>query len=768
MKGSDRRNRIGDILKVACRQFALSLMIKTDGQKKFLLTVTAVLPIILIAVFAVIYFNLSHTVNRNPKVEVQPLNTFEKTIYVVTDKDYEPYSYIDENGKYQGLDVEMMNEIANRLHMNLDLTLIDWNDAKKSFLAGDDDIIMNIEAQLIMNDPNMVVTLPTTEKQYVVYGREKISSVAELYDRRVASLNVKLGLGLDDQITYVNSYRKIFEGIKNGKYDFAICPIQVGKAFLEQFELDDVFPSYAVQHVYGTLAMHPEAHQTRYEINQILIDMQKSGRLKELEDKWITNRYENITLFEMVIGRPWLLTLILLSITAVLLLIFYTYQQILQSKEQTEHTKQLQENLEIIKIQGEELRHQQAELIAAKERAEEGSKAKSQFLSNMSHDIRTPMNAIVGYITLAKDLYKICENCSLCKEKQCPDNIHERNYEFLKKIDASAQHLLALINDVLEMSRIESGKFELELDEMDFVNTLDEVHDMFATQMKGKNINFVLDTSEVRDKFVISDKNRFNRILLNLLSNAYKFTPEGGKVTVTAKQLSDSKEGFADYELHVKDSGIGMTPEFAAKVFEAFERERTSTVSKIQGTGLGMAITKSIVDLMNGTIKVVTAPNQGTEFVINITFKISDKVHDELAEENIDGAQSFDFTDKKILLVDDIEVNREIAKMLLEASGFIVDIAVDGSDAVDKVISSNGDYDVVLMDIQMPIMNGYEATKAIRALPDSKLAKIPIVAMTANAFSEDVKAATDAGMNAHVAKPIDMPNLLGTLSKILT
>ena len=742
---------------------------KIQTPKKDLLVKAAIaLPIILVLVFAVIYLNLSGTFRDAPKVELQPLNTFDKTLHVVTDNYYAPYSYVDSDGNYQGLDVEMINEIANRLRMNLDLVLMDWNDANKIFLGGGADIIMNMESDLIINNPNIIATLPTTEKQYVVYGRKEISSVADLYGRRVASLHKMPGLGLDDEISYVHSYQKMFKGLKSGEYEFVICPIQVGGAFVENLGLKDVFPSYAVQHVYGTLALHPEDTQLRVRVNAVLIQMQQEGRLDALTKKWIINRYENITLEEMVTSRPWLIALILSSVLFVILLIGYTVLQVNYTRSQEEYTHQLQENYETIKQQGEELRKQQRELIAAKERAEEGSRAKSQFLSNMSHDIRTPMNAIVGYLNLAKDLHKVCESCPSYKADMCRDNIPDRMYDFLKKIDASGQHLLALINDVLEMSRIESGKMELELDGMNVVTALNEVHDMFATQMSGKNITFTVDTSGVRDKFIICDKNRLNRVLLNLLSNAYKFTPEGGKISVTLNQLGDARDGSADFELRVKDSGIGMTPEFAARVFEAFERERTSTVSKIQGTGLGMAITKSIVDLMGGTIRVETAPGQGTEFIINGTFKLDNEMHEEVAAENSAAAQIVDFTDKKLLLVDDIEVNREIAKMLLEGAGFIVDTAVDGQDAVDKVAASKvGDYDAVLMDIQMPIMNGYEAAKKIRALPNPKLARIPIVAMTANAFSEDVKAALDAGMDAHIAKPIDVANMMTTLAKIL-
>ena len=641
--------------------------------KNTLVTAAIALPIILAVMFAGIYFNLSGIFREPPKVEILPQNNFKKTLHVVTDSDYAPYSYVDETGNYQGYDVEMINEIANRLQMNLDLVLMDWNDANRIFLGGGADIIMNMESDLIINNPNIIATLPTTEKQYVVYGQKNITSVAELYGRRVASLHRMPGLGLDDEISYIHSYKRMFDGLKSGEYEFAICPIQVGGGFIEKMDIENVFPSYAVQHVYGTLALHPEDTMLRVKVNAVLIQMQQEGRLEALNRKWIVNRYENITLEEMVSSRPWLIALILSSALLVILLIGYTFLQVRYLHSQEKYTIQLQENLDTIKQQSEQLKLQQVELIAEKERAEEANKAKSTFLSNMSHDIRTPMNAIVGYLNIAKDLHKTCERCPRYKNEPCPENIPEKMFGYLNKIDASSQHLLALINDVLEMSRIESGKMELELDDMNIVTALEEVHDMFATQMAGKKISFSVDANEVSNKFVVCDKNRLNRVLLNLLSNAYKFTPEGGSISVRLKQTGGS-DTVGSYELHVKDSGIGMTPEFAAKVFEAFERERTSTVSKIQGTGLGMAITKSIVDLMGGTIKVITAPGEGTEFVINVEFKIAENMQEEVAE-NSEAAQVVNFEGKKILLTDDIEVNREIAKMLLESEGFIVDTA---------------------------------------------------------------------------------------------
>lgn len=388
-----------------------------------------------------------------------------------------------------------------------------------------------------------------------------------------------------------------------------------------------------------------------------------------------------------------------------------------------------------------------------KVRAENNSRAKSDFLSNMSHDIRTPMNAIVGYTTLAK------------KERDLPPKIAD----YLDKIDASSQHLLALINDVLEMSRIESGKLELCPVETDLAQTLGEVRDLFSTQMEAKGINFVLDTDQVKNPYVLCDKNRLNRVLLNLISNAYKFTPAGGTVAVSLRQAEDGGENTGRYELRVRDSGIGMSPEFAARIFEAFERERTSTVSGIQGTGLGMTITKRFVDLMGGTIEVHTRQGEGTEFVIGLEFPLAEApAVAGMAPDAPAQKAAPDFQGRRLLVAEDNEINREIAVMLLEDLGFRVDAARDGKEAVEKVSAARpGDYDAVLMDIHMPGMNGYEATGAIRALPDPGLASIPIVAMTANAFAEDVQAARDAGMNGHIAKPIDVARMVQTLAEVL-
>ena len=401
-------------------------------------------------------------------------------------------------------------------------------------------------------------------------------------------------------------------------------------------------------------------------------------------------------------------------------------------------------------------KHEHAE--REKIHAVESSLAKSQFLFNMSHDIRTPMNAIIGYTTLA------------LREPASPEM-----HGYLEKINTSGQHLLALINDILEMSRIESGTVELEYVPADLCALFDGMRDLFAEQMKQKKLDFQVHTAQVQHRFVWCDRKNLNRVLLNILSNAYKFTPEGGAVTASILETGSFNE-YGTYELRVHDTGIGMSKEFAERMFNAFEREHTSTVSGVEGTGLGLSITKSIIDLMGGTIDVLTAPGSGTQIVIRLKFKLAEekdlpagesKSADQPADEGA-AEPEIDFSQKRLLLVEDNMINREIAQMILSQAGFTVETAEDGQAAVDMVsASAPGYYDAILMDIQMPVMDGYEATRQIRSLTDPALARIPILAMTANAFKEDVQAALDAGMQAHIAKPIDVGVLMKALTDVL-
>ena len=391
-------------------------------------------------------------------------------------------------------------------------------------------------------------------------------------------------------------------------------------------------------------------------------------------------------------------------------------------------------------------------LQAAAREAASANRAKTDFLSTMSHDIRTPMNAIIGYTKLA------------LKE---PASAELHNY--LVKIDRSNQHLLTLINDILEMSRIENGKMELEIIPADLCGIFRDLYDLFEAQMEQKKMQFEIQTDQIRDRYVLCDVKNLNRVLINLLNNAYKFTPENGHIIASIKQTECADTGTGAYEIRITDNGIGMSKEFAEKMFRPFERERTSTVSGIEGTGLGLSISKSIIDLMDGTIEVLTEPDCGTEIVLRLRFQLAEASDPEQTDADDETAEPFDTSGKRLLLVEDNAINMEIVNMILTQAGYAVENAENGQIALDMISgSADGYYDAVLMDIQMPVMDGYTATGKIRSLENKALAEIPILAMTANAFKEDADAAIEAGMQAHIAKPIDADLLLKTLAAILS
>ncbi len=387
-------------------------------------------------------------------------------------------------------------------------------------------------------------------------------------------------------------------------------------------------------------------------------------------------------------------------------------------------------------------------LELAVQREAEANLAKREFLFNMSHDIRTPMNAIIGFTSLA----------------QAHLDDREQVLDYLNKISVSSRHLLAIINDVLDMSRIENGKVTLETKPVHLPALVRDLGDIIQAGVSRKHISFTADIAGVKNEDVIADPLRLSQILINILSNAVKFTPDGGRIDLRIVQKATAPAGFADLEFHVKDNGIGMSEDFQAHIFEQFARERTSTVSKIPGTGLGMPIAKRLVNMMGGKIAVESAPGEGSEFTVSLRFPIG-----EAAEERTPPVpQAPEVAGKRLLIVEDNDLNLEIASTILAEAGFEVDTAENGRLAVEKVEAAPaGRYDLILMDIQMPEMDGYEATRRIRALPDKRKAAIPIVAMTANAFEDDRKNALSAGMNDHIAKPLDLQKLFRVLSELL-
>ena len=672
-----------------------------------------------------------------------------------------------------------------------------------------------------------------------------------LFNRYYTSVNDKNPELTEDEKTLVRWYNAQSEPLR------VLCdPTREPYSFMENGEIKGILPDYFKELAkYAGLSYQFIPCRTREEYLAFTDMTTVAERLKG---------HTSLALTSQTVDRKWILTLITPqrkdadgNVTAVLV----------ATRDATEEKRREQKQEDALR-----------DALAA---AEHANKAKTVFLNSMSHDIRTPMNAIIGFTALAT---AHIDNIDLVKE-------------YLKKISVSGQHLLSLINDILDMSRIESGTVKLDNTEVHLPDVLHDLRTIIQGNISAKQLDLYIDTQDVHHEDIITDKLRLNQVLLNIVGNAVKFTPAGGTINIRVEEKPSARSGYATFVFSVKDNGIGMSKDFQAHVFDSFSREQTATRSGIQGTGLGMAISKNIVDMMGGTIVVKSEQGKGSEFTVTLDCKVCtesvkyppipglkgtralvvdddaqtcmsvskmlreiemeadwttsgkeailrareahnqgaefkvyiidwlmpdmngietvrrirkviepgtpiiiltaydwadiedearqagvtafvskplfmSELRDALTHKVVSGRQPLlpkhgDYTGKKVLLVEDNELNREIATAILEEAGLKVDAVEDGTDAVARMNEAAEDeYDLILMDIQMPKMDGYTATREIRTLSSNKKANIPIVAMTANAFEEDRQKAFKAGMNAHIAKPIDVNILMGTLDKV--
>ncbi len=453
------------------------------------------------------------------------------------------------------------------------------------------------------------------------------------------------------------------------------------------------------------------------------------------------------------------LTVLIVLIFAIILVtisamaIFATMRRL--QKEAVEAERRTNDKLALI---NEQLDQKNADLSKAVqvaenafEVAENANHAKSDFLANMSHDIRTPMNAIMGMTTLIE------------RDAQLPDKVRE----YTKKIQCSSRHLLGIINDVLDMSKIESGKTIINVGEFYLPELLEQMDAAFRPQTDAKKQKFEIMIQNLEHKWLLGDSMRLLQILNNLLSNAYKYTPVGGTICIEVQEMEQSSSSYAKLCFKVMDNGIGMSREFLAQIYDSFTREERSVTNTIQGTGLGMSIVKSLVDLMGGSIDVESMQGKGTCFELILDFRIPERSAEDCSkQEEKEETDTSPLKGMHFLCAEDNELNAEILKELLHMEGADCVICPNGRAVVETFEqSAPGDYDMILMDVQMPVMNGYEAAKAIRRGNHPLALAIPIVAMTANAFSEDVQKSLSAGMNAHISKPMDMKKLSRVVQK---
>ena len=669
----------------------------------------------------------------------------EKKLIVGVWTDRAPLSYV-ENGKLKGILPDLFDKIMQKAGIPYTIKLPkDKADYEKMCLDGSVDVIMDwrhdniplaeerdyalskkyLDTRIVLLKRNTLKGQPHT------FAVENTTRLSNVEDKLVDDANVFLTNNVDESIravaygkadaTYLYYYMALYY-LNQGSYKNLVYEI-----------LDNPGPDV---HIAFTTGVN---HELSGIISKCISQISNEERT-QIINKYTTFQPQNMDFITYIAYNPQMTLLFFVFILAISLGFLLMYMRLHEKKRLL-----AQEQAYAVK---------QEQLAEA---AQAANKSKTSFLFNMSHDIRTPMNAIIGFANLAQNA-----KCST-----------EQMHSYLSKILVASQHLLSLINDILEMSRIESGKITLEPAPTSWSEMLQELQTIMQEQIESKKQSFTISIAPLTHDHVMIDKLRMEQVLVNLVSNASKYTPEHGSIRVELAQYPAAKPNQALYKISVIDNGMGMSEDFVKKIFSPFERANNSTVSKIQGTGLGMSITKSIVDLANGTIDVKSKLGEGTEIIVAITLCLCTDA--ETAARNAKQldmqqaqAEQPDFKGKRLLVVEDNKLNREITVTILEQTGIITEQAEDGSVAVKMLQeAAPGYYDLILMDIQMPIMDGYEATKQIRELPDKRLAQLPIIAVSANAFEEDKKASLAAGMDGHIAKPINVPDLFALMQKLI-
>lgn len=660
--------------------------------------------------------------------------------------DNRPYTYFDRNRTPAGVYPDVIKEMFARLNIekNIEWVLYDTEEEMSNALkAGEVDLICPCYCDHFFAEDNDIIIsekLQSTNMGILFADKKNDIDVQKIaIPDSLLIRNYVKSVYPDAQLISYNMLDDCVDAVSSGKADATIAHVSL----LQNETLYDSHNFDLKTLVVGC----PIAFASRPQDGMLIciidrgIHLISESELQALEmEHSPKNNYE---LWNYIKKNKWSIVVLILAVLALML----------YAANRSSTSAKLKKNLDEITKQKRIIEENEQKLVEAEANANAASKAKSVFLFNMSHDIRTPMNAILGY---SDRMLKHIDDKDIVADSA-------------EKIKSSGGYLLDLINDVLDMARIESDQITLDEEIHDIREKAFLLCDVFDVTMKNKNLTFNVDFDDIQDTVVWYDGPKMRQIMLNLISNAAKYTPEGGTITYTIRQASTEREGYASYEIIISDTGIGMSEEFIGRIFELFSRSDDSITKETQGTGLGMSIVKKLVDLMGGTIDIKSEVGKGS--VITLRFDLRKATEEErrcYLETQSPVEVHDEIKDIKILVVDDNALNREILIEILQDEGCIVaDVAENGQMAVEKVAASTpGDIDLILMDVQMPIMDGYEATRRIRAIENEVLANIPIIAMTANAFEKDRRDALAAGMNEHLTKPVDIKKLKSTLAKI--
>lgn len=598
---------------------------------------------------------------------------------------------------------------------------------RKMLTEDEVDVLTGLE--IFSNMEGTLRTIPFCSDELRVYGRSRIDSAAALAGKKVALMaRSVIATTYDLQCDYLeySTNTEILEAVEQGEADFGICHGAVATKIIEKNHLHLV-PSLVITKSYPALAVHDTQPKLQRMINEVVRNMSEDGTIGRLQNKWITEFARNRSL-EYVFHQNEVFYITFILGIIIVLCITAGYWEVDRRQEKYIRT----------------LLEYQEKLQQSNEETKRANQAKSEFLSHMSHDIRTPINGIMGMVEIIK------------KNLDDPERIKD----CLEKIDKASHHLLSLINDVLDMSKIGSGKVHLEEIPVDLDEEMEKIHAIADVQAKKQEIRFSIEDEVVHRQFLGSPAH-LRRILLNLISNALRYNKKGGKICLAIREV-EYDGSHIGLEFKVQDTGIGMSREFVEKsLFKPFTQEDDRVRTEYRGTGLGMSIVYELVKQMNGTIDVNSKPGEGTTFTVKLAFKTVDSAW---KKKEIQG-ENRNITGMNILAAEDNQLNMEILQFLLEEAGAKVTAVSDGKQAVEYFAdAASGTYDVILMDIMMPVMDGLEASKKIRELPEGKGKDIPIIAMTANAFVEDKEKTKEAGMNAHLTKPVNREEIIRVLA----
>ena len=702
-------------------------MKKTHSLYLRILHLLAALGILIPVLFTAVQMGLFA---REPQVDVWLTTTDPDApvLRVATDYGFCPNSYINSKGELSGLYVESMIEAANRMGVRVEFETGEWLECRAMLEDGRADVLLGLE--IFSNMEGTLRTIPLSSDELCVYGKQELDSAAGLVGKRVALMaRSVIETTYDLQCEYVEYFTntEILQAVENGEADYAICHAAVSTQDIKKNGLH-LKKGVTISKSYPAMAVSENRPDLKEQLNAALQQMSADGTMGRLQRKWLDEFTKDRSfLYVLKSNRVFYLTFFF-SLAVGLCICM---------------AAELLERKQAVYIQS--LLDYQQKLKQSNAEATRANRAKSEFLSHMSHDIRTPMNGIMGMV----ERIRRHEN-----EPQVIDDC-------LNKIDGASEHLLSLLNDVLDMSELEQGRVKLEHKPFDLLEELDSIRQMTEDQPNEKNITFALHTQDLPHTRLVGSPLHLRRILLNLVSNGMKYNKPDGRVEVTVQEVQ-CEENRAVYRFIVADTGIGMSEEFLHQhLYQPFTQENGSVRTVYQGTGLGMSIVDELVRTMGGTIQAESQQGVGTTFTVELPFELDSAPAD--AKPAPEAPVSI--AGMHLLVAEDNDLNREIVRYMLEEAGAKADYAADGQAAVEQfAASAPGTYDAILMDIMMPVLDGIGAAKAIRRL-DRPDAGVPIIAMTANAFAEDRQKTQDAGMNDYLTKPVEPVRLYAVLKK---